>query len=89
MCGLGRCAFSDRNDILFKGEEKKRREKKERKMRKAWRDGSVGRSGRWNSLLPSVAFGKEGGEEREAEGGWKKDGKDESEALQLGGVVLN
>lgn len=26
---------------------------------------------------------------REAEAGWKKDGKDESEALQLGGVVLN
>lgn len=23
------------------------------------------------------------------EAGWKKDGKDESEALQLGGVVLN
>lgn len=38
------------------------------------------------------AFGcvwKGRGEEREAEGGWKKDGKDESEALQLGGVVLN
>lgn len=66
---------------------KKRKEKKgkrEKRESPEGMDGSVGRSRRWNSLLPSVAFGKEG-----ARGGWKKDGKDESEALQLGGVVLN
>lgn len=85
---------SDRNDILFKRKgkkerkEEKRKEKRERKTQKPRRDGSVRKE---QTMEFPFAFGYiwNGRKGREAEAEWKKDGKDESEALQLGGVVLN
>lgn len=69
-----------------KGKERREEREEEKETRKPRRDGSVRKE---QTMEFPFAFGyvwngREGGGP-----GWKKDGEDESEALQLGGVVSN
>ena len=83
---------SDRNDILFEGKERKGKERREereeeKETRKPRRDPCSVRKEQTMEFPFAFGYvwnGREGGGP-----GWKKDGEDESEALQLGGVVSN